>query len=60
MGYINRNVTVEQSRKGRRAFLADGDAGRRELRPGDIYVDPEIHLLMRYKNSGYFAMHRLL
>jgi hypothetical protein len=54
MGYINRNVTVEKSRKGRRLFLAEGYAGRRELRPGDIYVDPETHVLMRYKKRRPF------
>ncbi len=49
MGYINRNATVEKSKRGRRVFSVDGYAGRRELRPGDIYVDPETHVLMRYR-----------
>jgi hypothetical protein len=39
MGYINRNVAIEKSRKGRRVFSADGYAGRRELGSGEIYVD---------------------
>jgi hypothetical protein len=58
MGYINRNATVEKSNKGRRVFTADGYAGRRELRPGDIYVDPKTHVLMRYRKPpvpGYFC-----
>ena len=49
MGYVIRNVIVEKSRKGRRVYLIDGYAGKRELRPDDIYVDPETHVLMRYK-----------
>jgi hypothetical protein len=49
MGYINRNATVEKSKKGRRVFSADGYAGRRELWPGEIYVDPETHVLMTYR-----------
>ena len=51
LGYINRNVTVEKSRKGRRVFSADGYAGTRELLAGDIYIDPETHVLMRYKKQ---------
>ena len=54
MGYISRNVTVEKSRKGRRVFSAERYAGWRELRPGDIYVDPETHILMRYKKRRPF------
>jgi hypothetical protein len=49
MGYVNRNAIVEKSRKGRRVHFIDRYAGKRELRPGDIYVDPETHVLMRYK-----------
>ena len=26
-----------------------GMPGQRELWPGDIYIDPETHVLMRYK-----------
>ncbi len=49
MGYVIRNAIVQKSKKGRRVCFIDGDAGRRELRPGDIYVDPETHVLIRYK-----------
>jgi hypothetical protein len=49
MGYVNRDAFVERSQKGRRVYFIDASAGRRELRPGDIYVDPETHVLMRYK-----------
>ncbi len=48
MGYVNRNAIVERSKKGRRVYFIAASAGRRELRPGDIYVDPETHVLMRY------------
>ena len=54
MGYINRNVVVEKSRKGRRVFSTDGHPGKRELPPSDIYVDPETHVLMRYKKRRLF------
>jgi hypothetical protein len=60
MGYINRNVVVEKSRKGRKVFSTDGHAGKRELPSGDIYVDPETHVLMRYTVSGYFAVRSIL
>jgi hypothetical protein len=49
IGYVIRNAIVEKSRKGRRVYFIDGYGGRCELRPGDIYVDPETHVLMRYK-----------
>jgi hypothetical protein len=49
LGYVNRNAVVEKSRKGRRVYGLDGYAGQRELQPDDIYVDPETHVLMRYK-----------
>jgi hypothetical protein len=49
LGYVERNVIVEKLRKGRRVFCVDGYNGKRELWPGDIYVDPESHVLMRYK-----------
>jgi hypothetical protein len=49
LGYINRNAVVEKSKKGRRAYSMNGYAGQRELWPGDIYVDPETHILMRYQ-----------
>ena len=58
MGYINHNVTVEKSRKGRRVFSVDGYAGWRELLPSDIYVDPQTHVLMRYKETGLFRRPR--
>jgi hypothetical protein len=34
MGYINRNVVVEKSRKGRKVFSTDRHAGKRELPSG--------------------------
>jgi hypothetical protein len=49
MGYVNRNAIVEKSKKGRRVFFIDGHRGKAELEPGDIYVDPETHVLMRYR-----------
>jgi hypothetical protein len=49
MGYVNRAVVVERSKKGRRVYFIDSFAGKSELPPGDIYVDPETHVLMRYK-----------
>jgi hypothetical protein len=52
LGYIERHAIVEKSRKGRRVFLISGYNGKRELRPGDIYVDPETHVLMRYKTRS--------
>ena len=52
MGYVNRNAIVEKSRKGRRVYFIDGDAGKRELWADDIYVDPETHVLMRYKKCS--------
>jgi hypothetical protein len=51
LSYVNRNVTVEKSRKGRRVFSVDGYVGRCELMRGDIYVDPETHVLMRYNKE---------
>ena len=49
LGYIIHNATVEKSKQGRRVFSLDGYAVRRELRPGEIYVDPQTHVLMRYR-----------
>lgn len=48
LGYVNRNAILERAKKGRRVYFIDGYAGKRELRQGDIYVDPETHVLMRY------------
>jgi hypothetical protein len=52
LGYVNRHAIVEKSGKGRRVYAMDGYAGRRELRSGDIYVDPATHVLMRYKKRA--------
>ena len=49
LGYINRNAVVEKSEKGRRVYSMGGYMGQRELWPGDIYVDPKTHVLMRYQ-----------
>ena len=50
LGYIEHNVIVEKSRKGRRVYsIARYGVGKRELLAGDIYMDPETHVLMRYK-----------
>jgi len=50
MHEIERHVTVERSRKGRRVYsVPQYSLGSRESRAGDIYIDPETHVLMRYK-----------
>ena len=58
LGYIEHNVIVEKSRKGRRVYSIVGyGVGLRELLTGDIYMDPETHMLMRYKGrpTGHSA-----
>ena len=46
---VGRQVTVEKSCKGRRVYVVTGfGIGPRELRGGEIYVDPATHVLMRY------------
>lgn len=47
---VERHVTVEKSRQGRRVYaISRFGVGRRELQAGDIYVDPETHVVMRYR-----------
>jgi NADPH-dependent ferric siderophore reductase len=47
---VEHNVFVEKSGKGRRVYTVPRYGfGRRELLAGDIYVDPQTHVLMRYK-----------
>ncbi len=58
LGYINRNAVVEKSEKGRRVYSMDGYAGQRELWPGDIYIDPETHVLMRYQKRPATVFNR--
>jgi hypothetical protein len=58
LGYIEHDVIVEKSRKGRRVYsIAGYGVGLRELLTGDIYIDPETHVLMRYKGrpTGHSA-----
>jgi hypothetical protein len=48
LGYIVRDPIVEKSSKGRRVYSIHPYAGKCELRPGEIYIDPATHVLMKY------------
>jgi hypothetical protein len=50
IGYVIRNPIVAKSKKRRRVCFIDR-WGPRELEAGEIYVDPETHVLMRYKKG---------
>ena len=46
---IERHVAVMKSCKGRRVYVVAPYFGRRELRFGELYVDPQTHVVMRYR-----------
>jgi hypothetical protein len=49
---IERHVRVERSKKGRRVYTVRRfGTGWWELSKGDIYVDPQTHVLMRYNRE---------
>lgn len=52
MDFIERSVTVVKTEKGRKVYSRDRH-GERELWDGDVYVDPETHILMKYKGNQY-------
>lgn len=49
--FINKSVTVVKTPKGRKVYGRDGYWVDRELRKGAIYVDPDTHVLMKYKGG---------
>jgi hypothetical protein len=59
LGYIHRNVRVEKGKKGRRVYTVKyyWDRKHPELHYGDIYVDPDTHVLMQYKRNKMVSWH---
>ena len=64
LGYIHRNVRVEKSKKGRKVYdesyinSFSDNWKHRELMKGDIYVDPDTHVLMKYKGGKDYSSWR--
>jgi hypothetical protein len=54
------HVTVEKLRKGRRVYVIAPHSSRREPQFGELYVDPQTHVVMQWRwQLAFDALHRL-